>query len=74
MKYKEVKNRADISKGDSLIITHSNSVSEIVKVDSIRVGTDGVEIVLDEKKNRFFNFNMYLEGISWVDDVKLICL
>lgn len=69
----EVKQVGDIIEGDTLIITGDTLVNEPIKVQMVKVSeTDGVEVIFDKRNNRFFNLGMYLQGKSWVKQLKKI--
>ena len=73
MELKEVKTITDIKQGDTLIVTGDTLKNEPVKAHIVKVTPiDGTEIIIDKKQNRFFNLGMYLEGKSWVKDVKVV--
>lgn len=73
MKLIGVKDITDIKKGDTLILTGDSLKNEPVKAKEVKVTkTDGTEVIFDKKKNRFFNLGMYLQGRSWVKEVKII--
>ena len=73
MELKEVKNITDIKQGDNLLLTGIKKNYEIVTAQIVKVtDNDGTEIIIDKKINRFFNLGMYLEGKSWVKDVRVI--
>lgn len=73
MELKEVKTLTDIKQGDTLIITGDTLKNEPVKAQIVKVTKqDGTEIIFDKKQNRFFNLGMYLEGRSWVKEVKVV--
>jgi hypothetical protein len=73
MELKEVKTLNDIKKGDRLIITGDSLVNEPVTVAEVKISdTDGIEVIFDKRKNRYFNLGMYLTGKSWVKEVKII--
>lgn len=73
MELKEVKTITDIRQGDSLIITGDTLNNEPVKAQIVKVSQgDGTEIIIDRKQNRFFNLGMYLQGKSWVKEVKVV--
>ncbi len=73
MELKEVKTITDIEQGDTLIVTGDTLKNEPVKAQEVKVTTkDGTEIIIDKKQNRFFNLGMYLEGKSWVKEVKKV--
>lgn len=69
----EVKTITDIKEGNTLIITGDSMVNEPVKAQVVKVTRqDGTEIIIDKKKNYYFNLGMYLEGKSWVKEVKVL--
>ena len=73
MELKKVSQIADIKEGDTIIITGDVLKNEPVKVAKIKVSkNDGVEVIFDLKKNRFFNLGMFLSGKSWVKECSVI--
>lgn len=73
MELKEVKTITDIKQGDTLIVTGDTLKNEPVKAQIVKVTpNDGTEIIIDKKQNRFFNLGMYLEGKSWVKELKVV--
>jgi hypothetical protein len=73
MELKDVTTLTDIKQGDTLIITGDTLKNESVKAQMVKVSAnDGTEIIIDKKKNRFFNLGMYLEGKSWVKELKVL--
>jgi NAD-dependent SIR2 family protein deacetylase len=73
MELKDVKTLTDIKQGDTLIITGHTLKNEPVKAQIVKVTEqDGTEIIFDKKQNRFFNLGMYLEGESWVKELKIV--
>lgn len=73
MELKKVENITDIKKGDTIIITGDSLVKEPFKVQMVKISdSDGTEIIIDKKKNRYFNLNMYLENTSWVIECYII--
>lgn len=73
MNLKTVKTLTDIKQGDTLIITGDTLKNEPVKAQIVKVSeNDGTEIIFDKKMNRFFNLGMYLNGSSWVKDLKVV--
>ena len=73
MELKEVKTITDIKQGDTLIVTGVTLKNEPVKAQIVKVTpNDGTEIIIDKKQNLFFNLGMYLEGKSWVKEVKVV--
>lgn len=73
MELKDVKTLNDIKQGDTLIITGGPLKNEPVKARIVKVSANDVtEIIIGKKGNRFFNLGMYLEGRSWVKEVKVL--
>jgi Icc-related predicted phosphoesterase len=69
----DVKTITDIKEGDMLIITGDTLKNEPVKVQIVKVSiNNGTEIIFDKKMNRYFNLGMYLQGDSWVKELKII--
>lgn len=70
---KDVTEIDDIKEGDMLLITGDILYYEPVKAHKVKVSdSDGVEIIFNIKENKYFNLGMYLEGKSWVTDIKKI--
>jgi len=60
-----------IKVGDALLIGDGNKVTA-EKAQRVKVSElDGTEVILDKKQNRYFNVGMYLEGKSWVKNVRV---
>ncbi len=73
MKLKKVTKIEDVKEGDTIIITGDVLKNEPVKVKKIKVSeNDGVEVIFDLKRNRFFNLGMFLSGKSWVKDCSVV--
>lgn len=72
MELREVKKVEDIKQGDKILVTGGKLKNELVKAQSIKVSNDGTEVVIDKKKNRHFNVEMYLAGESWVKNVMVV--
>lgn len=73
MELKDVKTIDDIKSGDTLIITGDTLVNECIKSVTVKVSrSDGTEVIIDKKQNRYFNLGMYLEGKSWVKELKIL--
>lgn len=73
MELKKVTELTDIKEGDTILITGDVLKNEPVKVAKIKVSeNDGVEVIFDLKKNRFFNLGMFLSGESWVKECSII--
>lgn len=55
-------------KDDLLVIETRKSIGKKVAVQAkniINVG-DGIEVIVSTSKNKFFNWDMYMKGESWV--------
>ncbi len=73
MELKDVKTITDIKQGDTLIVTGDTLKNEAVKAQIVKVSpNDGTEVIIDRKNNRYFNLGMYLEGNSWVKELKVV--
>lgn len=63
-----------IKEGDSLIMSDGKSIT-LGKAEFVKVSDyDGVEVIFNLRKNKYFNVGMYLEGKSWVKEVKVVSL
>jgi len=75
MELVDVKTLTDIKQGDTIIITGDNLVNEAVKAVIVKVTEEyGTHIIFNKKLNQYqyFNLGMYLEGKSWVKEVKIL--
>ena len=73
MKLKKVTKIEDVKEADTIIITGDVLLNEPVIVKKIKVSeNDGVEVIFDLKRNRFFNLGMFLSGKSWVKDCSVV--
>jgi len=73
MELKDVKTITDIKQGDILLITGDTLKNAPVNAQIVKVtDQDGTEIIIDKKQNRFFNLGMFLEGKSWVKELKIV--
>jgi len=73
MNLKTVKNINDIKQGDTLIITGDIFKNDPVKAQIVKITKqDGTEIIINKKKNYYFNLEMYLQNKSWVKEVKIV--
>ena len=73
MELKKVTQLTDIKEGDTIVITGDVLKNEPVKVAKVKVSeSDGVEVIFDLKKNRFFNLGMFLSNKSWVKECSVI--
>jgi len=72
MELKKITKITDIEKGDTVIITGDIFIHEPFKVPMVKVSNDGTEVILNKRKNQYFNLGMYLAGKSWVKDLAII--
>ena len=73
MKLEDVNTILDIKKGDTLIISGGGLKNEVFKAQIVKVSeSDGTEVIINKKLNKFFNVGMYLEGKSWVEECKIL--
>lgn len=73
MEIKKVETLTDIKEKSTIVITGDCYKNEPFKVQSVKVTpNDGTEVILDRKKNTYFNVGMYLEGKSWVKECGII--
>lgn len=73
MQLQEIKTTNDIQRGDTIIVTGDMYDKQPFKVPKVKVSeSDGVEVILNMKKNHFFNLGMYLDGSSWVKEVRKV--
>ena len=74
MHIEQVTRTDQIRPGDVLLISDGRTITPTtakkVKVSDF----DGTEVIFDEKRNKFFNVGMYLEGASWAKDVRIVRL
>jgi len=74
MEIKQLEDLGQIKKGDLLLISDATKIIHS-KVDHVKVSdSDGEEIIYDLKRNKYFNVGMYLNGKSWVKDVRIVRL
>lgn len=54
--------------GDVLVIEtkRNKGVKVAVVVKDLVKSADGVEVIIQKGRNKYFNFNMYLDGSGWV--------
>jgi len=84
-KYNSFKNKAksgyiktvekidDIKQGDTIILTGGEYNKTPLKAEIVKHSeVDGVEVIINKRKNYFFNLGMYLEGKSWVKEVLVL--
>lgn len=74
MQIEQLKEHGQIKKGDLLLISDGREIihskAMLVKVTEY----DGEEIIFNLRKNKYFNVGMYLNGESWVKDVRIVRL
>lgn len=72
MELREITSPADIKQGDTLIITADNGmVQQPVKAQIIEIGGRGDKMVIINEY-LFFSMEAYLQGTSWVTEVKVV--
>lgn len=69
MKFRSINLLTDIQTGDTLIVQGEDTLELYKNVTVKSTVQDGVEIILNKKKNTFLNLGMYLQGKSWVKQV-----
>jgi len=73
MEIKKVEKIGDIKQGDTIILTGGEYNKTPLKAQIVKNSeVDGVEVIVNKRKNYFFNLGMYLEGKSWVKEVVVI--
>jgi hypothetical protein len=61
-----------IKKGDLLLISDGREITH-AKAQEVKVSEhDGVEVIFNLRRNKFFNVGMYLDGKSWAKDVRIV--
>jgi hypothetical protein len=63
-----------IRPGDTLLISDGKTITPATAIKVKVSDFDGTEVIFDEKRNKFFNVGMYLEGASWAKDVRVVRL
>ena len=63
-----------IRPGDTLLISDGKTITPATALRVKVSEYDGTEVIFDEKRNKFFNVGMYLEGTSWAKDVRVVKL
>ncbi len=64
-------NHNDIQEDSIVIIRDDSGLNKLFRVRKVKISEDGVEIILSSR-NKFFNFEMYKNGKSWVRGVWVI--
>ena len=73
MKLIKVESITDINTGDTIIISGKEYIAEPFKVVTVKVSdSDGTEIIINKKLNKYFNLGMFLKGESWVDECYIL--
>lgn len=63
-----------IQEGDGLIISDGKTLT-LTKAKRVKVSEyDGVEVIFDLKRNKYFNVGTYLEGKSLAKDISVVTL
>lgn len=55
----------NIKEGTLLVIGDKYGSKKLFKVRGVKFGCDGAEVILSNK-NHYFNWDMYMQGKSWV--------
>ena len=75
MQIEQLKERGQIKKGDLLLISDGKEIIQAkAEIVLVPIGLNREEIVFNKKKNLYFNVDMYLNGESWVKDVRIVRL
>ena len=72
MLFSPVTTKEDIKKGDLILIDNGSGVQAETVKTVLENSLDGVEIIIDKKKNKYFNLKMYLSGESWVKELFVV--
>lgn len=73
MKLQKVKKITDIKDGDTIIINGGEYKCDMFKNVLVKVTEkDGTEIILNKRRNIFFNLQMHLDKCSWVKEVYIL--
>lgn len=64
----------EIKKGDNLILSPRGEPDIILTTaKQVKVSeSDGVEVIFDLRKNKYFNVQMLIDGKSWIEEVLLL--
>lgn len=69
---KQVTTKDDLIKGDIILIDDGSQVFA-EKVQSVKVtAQDGIEIIYNSRKNKYFDLGMYINSESWVKDLRVV--
>lgn len=70
MQFLKVEFVEDLSAGDIIILTGDMYDRQSFKIPMIKVTeADGTEVIINTRKNHYFNLGMYLDGKSWVKEL-----
>lgn len=73
MKLQKVKKITDIKDGDTIIINGGEYKCDMFKNVLVKVTEKyGTEIILNKRRNIFFNLQMHLDKCSWVKEVYIL--
>jgi hypothetical protein len=61
-------------KGDLVLIQGTITVDRVepYRVAEVKETPDGTEIILNKKRNVWFNWGTYMSGKSWVTDCRVV--
>ena len=68
---KQVTSLNEIQEGDALLINNGMRVEAATALKVKVTKEDGVEVIIDREKNRYFNVGWYLNGRSWAVDIRV---
>jgi len=72
MKITRVTKIDQIKRGDTILIS-DGTVLKTVRAMKVKVSEeDGVEVIFNLRQNKYFNVDMYLNGKSWVKDMRIL--
>jgi len=61
-----------ISNGDQLVIFDGEKIT-MADAQQVKVTEhDGTEVIINLRKNKYFNLGWYLEGRSWAKDIQIV--
>lgn len=61
-----------IKPGDLLILSDGTNPEAATVKKVLTIDGDETEVVIDLKRNRYFNVGMYLRGMSWVRVAQIV--
>lgn len=69
----DIEKPGQVQEGDLLLLQKSNGITFPAIVKHVcSPGTDGEEIVINNRRNLYFNVSMYIDGKSWIKSCKKI--